>query len=48
MNENLSLMAVTDKIKTSDRYDYMVDTEVQKILKESYDRVKKLLKTNEK
>ncbi len=28
MNENLSLLALGDKTKTSDKYNYMIDTEV--------------------
>jgi ATP-dependent metalloprotease len=38
---------VADKDTTSDRYNHLVDKEVQKILKESNDRVKVLLKRNE-
>jgi len=34
MGENGSLISIdSDKVKTSDRYDYMCDQEVQKILK---------------
>lgn len=58
MNDKVSLISASDKIKTSEKYDYMIDMEVKKILQvstpsdyslsqESYDRVKKNLKTNE-
>lgn len=33
MSEDLSLISVSDRIKTSDQYDYMVDMEVKKLLK---------------
>ncbi|KAL4508266.1 hypothetical protein ABPG72_003570 [Tetrahymena utriculariae] len=48
MNEELTLISASNKIQTSDTYNYQIDLEVQKLLKESYDRVKKLLKSNEK
>lgn len=57
MEENVSLISVSEKIKTSEKYDYMVDMEVKKLLdvrrlfnnekKESYARVKRLLQKNE-
>jgi ATP-dependent metalloprotease len=50
MDEKTSLISVTDKIKTSEKYDYMVDMKVKAILsvnhmvhlilKDSYNRVK--------
>jgi hypothetical protein len=33
MDEEISLLAASDRIKTSDKYDYMVDLEVKKLLK---------------
>lgn len=47
MNEDNSLIAVTDQIKTSDRFNYEMDQEVKKLLKSSYGRVKLLLHENE-
>ncbi|KAL4460263.1 hypothetical protein ABPG74_000014 [Tetrahymena malaccensis] len=47
MDENLTLISQTNGIKTSNKYNYILDKEVQKILKESYERVKRLLKQNE-
>jgi ATP-dependent metalloprotease len=32
MNESMSLISVSEKIKTSEKFDYMVDMEVKKIL----------------
>lgn len=56
MLDNISLISASDSIKTSEKYDYMIDMEVKKILevshplqqKDSYNRVKNLLSTNEK
>ncbi len=49
MMEEYSLISIqNDRIKTSEKYDYEVDRHVQKILKDSYERVKKLLRDNEK
>lgn len=45
MAENVSLIA-SDKKELSDRFNYEIDQEVQKILSESFHRVKGLLKTN--
>ncbi|CAD8190348.1 unnamed protein product [Paramecium octaurelia] len=48
MDDKISLISIqSDRIKTSDQFDYMVDMEVKKILEESYNRVKNLLKVNE-
>ncbi|CAD8076415.1 unnamed protein product [Paramecium primaurelia] len=48
MDDKISLISIqSDRQKTSDQYDYMVDMEVKKILEESYNRVKTLLKSNE-
>ncbi|CAD8199289.1 unnamed protein product [Paramecium pentaurelia] len=48
MDDKISLISIqSDRVKTSDQFDYMVDMEVKKILEESYNRVKTLLKTNE-
>eukprot|EP01017_Pseudomicrothorax_dubius_P016331 TRINITY_DN1853_c0_g1_i12.p1 TRINITY_DN1853_c0_g1~~TRINITY_DN1853_c0_g1_i12.p1 ORF type:complete len:670 (-),score=184.14 TRINITY_DN1853_c0_g1_i12:1040-3049(-) len=46
MNEDVSLIS-SDKSKMSDKYNYIVDCEVQKLLKTSLERVKDLLKENE-
>ncbi|CAD8090634.1 unnamed protein product [Paramecium primaurelia] len=48
MDDKISLISIqSDRVKTSDQFDYMVDMEVKKILEESYNRVKNLLKVNE-
>ena len=46
MNEDFSLMAINEQGiflilgQASDKYSYIVDVEVNKMLKESYERVK--------
>lgn len=32
MDDTVSLISVSDKVKTSEKFDYMVDMEVKKIL----------------
>jgi len=42
MDDKISLISAGD-IKTSEKYDYMIDMEVKKMLDSSYNRVKNLL-----
>eukprot|EP01016_Furgasonia_blochmanni_P047136 TRINITY_DN689_c0_g1_i13.p1 TRINITY_DN689_c0_g1~~TRINITY_DN689_c0_g1_i13.p1 ORF type:complete len:540 (+),score=132.30 TRINITY_DN689_c0_g1_i13:559-2178(+) len=47
MSEEVALIATDDKAKTSDKFNFLIDNEVQKILKESLERVKGLLHKHE-
>ncbi|EGR28220.1 hypothetical protein IMG5_181490 [Ichthyophthirius multifiliis] len=48
MDQDFTLLSESNNIQTSNQYNYLIDKEVQKILKESYDRVKGLLQQKEK
>ena len=43
MDSGVSLISETEGIKTSEEYNYEMDKEINRILSDSYDRVKKLL-----